>query len=85
MITSEQEYWNERFNEEQRAIQIYYEDVGYAATRPSTVYKTRIFIDGDMWCVLYCDNIQDGVAGFGKSPEKAMNDFDINWKKELTP
>ena len=33
-----------------------------------------------MWCALYGDNLQDGVAGFGRSPEEAMADFDKNWK-----
>jgi hypothetical protein len=36
-----------------------------------------------MWCALYGENIQDGVAGFGKSPSLAMIDFDANWFKEL--
>ncbi len=52
--------------------------------RPSVIHKPKIYIDGDQWCALYGDNLHDGVAGFGDSPEKAMLDFDINWTKEIT-
>ena len=44
--------------------------------RPSAVFKPRLNIDGDKWCALYGDNLQDGVAGFGDSPADAMCDFD---------
>lgn len=50
---------------------------------PSVLYRPRIFIDGDKWCALYGDNLQDGVAGFGDSPAEAMYDFDQNWTKKL--
>lgn len=49
-------------------------------TKPSVLFKPRIFIDGDKWCALYGENIQDGVAGFGDSPEEAMGNFDDEWK-----
>lgn len=45
--------------------------------------KPRMFIDGDKWCALYGDNLQDGVAGFGDSPNEAMIDFDKAWYKKL--
>lgn len=51
--------------------------------RPSYLFRPRLFIDGDLWCCLYGDNLQDGVAGFGKSPELACRDFDDNWNKAL--
>jgi hypothetical protein len=47
------------------------------------ILKPRIFIDGDQWCVLYGQNIQDGVAGFGKSPILAIYDFNNAWRTEL--
>lgn len=55
----------------------------YLQQRPSTIYKPRAFPDGNMWCALYGENIQEGVAGFGKSPALAMQDFDDNWRKEI--
>lgn len=53
--------------------------------RPSVIYKPKLTIDGNKWCALYGDNLQDGVAGFGDSPALAMCDFDDNWHKTLTP
>jgi len=51
--------------------------------RPSYILKPRLFIDGDMWCALYGENLQDGIAGFGKSPELAYQDFDTEWYKRI--
>lgn len=51
------------------------------ATRPSAIYRPAISKDGDKWCALYGDNLQDGVCGFGDTPELAMADFDKNWRK----
>lgn len=50
---------------------------------PSAIYRPRVSIDGNQWCALYGDNLQDGVAGFGDSPATAMWDFDANWSKKL--
>lgn len=45
--------------------------------------KPRIFIDGNMWCVLWGENLQDGIAGFGASPILAVYDFNKAWHKRL--
>lgn len=54
-------------------------------TDPSVLYRPKLSIDGDQWCALYGDNLHDGVAGFGNSPQLAMRAFDIAWTKVLTP
>ena len=51
--------------------------------RPSAVFKPRLSVDGDQWCALYGDNLQDGVAGFGDSPADAMWDFDRAWGAKM--
>jgi len=51
--------------------------------RPSAIFKPRLSIDGNQWCALYGENLQDGVAGFGDSPADAMWDFDKAWTKPL--
>lgn len=51
--------------------------------RPSAIFKPALSIDGDQWCALYGDDLQNGVAGFGKSPDDAMLDFDCNWSAKL--
>ena len=50
---------------------------------PSAIYRPRLSVDGDQWCALYGDDLQSGVAGFGKSPADAMWDFDLNWHAKL--
>ena len=54
-----------------------------AHERPSVMFRPRLSIDGNQWCALYGDNLQDGVAGFGDSPADAMWDFDRNWGTKL--
>ena len=33
------------------------------------------FKDGKGWCVLWGENIQEGICGFGDTPYKAILDF----------
>jgi hypothetical protein len=54
--------------------------VAEAYAAPSAVYRPALKIDGNQWCALYGENLQDGVAGFGDSPEAAMQDFNKSWK-----
>lgn len=51
--------------------------------RPSVVFRPKLCIDGDQWCALYGNDLQHGVAGFGKSPAEAMWDFDKNWHAKI--
>lgn len=51
--------------------------------RPCVLYRPALSIDGNQWCALYGANLQDGIAGFGDSPELAMHDFDRNWSATL--
>jgi len=51
--------------------------------RPFILLRPRVFIDGNQWCALYGDNLQDGVAGFGDSPEYAAWNFDKAWCEKL--
>lgn len=62
-------------------------NIEIAYTRPHAVMRPNLFMDGNQWCAMYGQNIQDGVAGFGDSPVAAMQDFDANWikAKEVTP
>ena len=47
--------------------------------RPFVLLKPRMFPDGNQWCALYGENLQDGVAGFGDTPAKAASDFNVQW------
>lgn len=46
---------------------------------PFLMLRAKLFIDGNQWCALYGDNIQDGVCGFGDTPIQAKYDFDKNF------
>jgi len=58
-------------------------DAAIEARKPHVVMRPRLFLDGNSWCALYGENIQDGVAGYGSSPAKAMAAFDTSWEKEI--
>jgi hypothetical protein len=47
------------------------------------VLKPSITIDGNMWCVLHGENLQDGVAGFGPTPYLAILDFNKAFHRPL--
>lgn len=55
------------------------EEVERERARPFVLLRPRMFPDGNQWCALYGENLQEGVAGFGDTPEKAAVDFDIHW------
>lgn len=48
-------------------------------SRPSYILKPALTVDGNQWCALFGENLQDGIAGFGDTPELAYADFDHNW------
>ena len=58
------------------------QDVLAEQQRPSVLYRPRIYTDQGLWCALYGENIQDGVAGFGETPAAACADFDKNWNSQ---
>lgn len=58
-------------------------EVANSMQRPSVLYRPALSVDGNMWCALYGDDLQAGIAGFGPTPAEAMLDFDANWHKKL--
>lgn len=46
---------------------------------PHVLMRPAIYPDGNAWCCLYGRDLQEGVAGFGDTPEQAAADFDRNW------
>lgn len=47
----------------------------YHATWHS-VLKPKLSKDGNAWCALYGENLQEGVAGFGDTPALALMAFE---------
>lgn len=54
-------------------------------SRPSVMLGLVPEPDGGKWSVLYGSNIQEGICGFGDTPDEAMADFDRAWKEDRTP
>ena len=48
--------------------------------RWALILNLPLMRDGNQFCYLYGANLQEGVAGFGDTPELAMLDFDKNFK-----
>ena len=38
-------------------------------------YDIKLYVDGDQWCALLGENLQEGQAGFGKTPADALNEL----------
>ena len=47
--------------------------------RPSVMLGLKPYLDGDNYCVLLGADIQSGVCGFGRTPDEAMQNFDVAW------
>lgn len=62
-------------------LQAFYmaEDAERERMRPFMLLRPRMFPDGNQWCALYGENLQDGVCAFGDTPAKAATQFDIEW------
>lgn len=50
---------------------------------PHVLMRPKLYLDGDQWCALYGDNLQEGLAGFGDTPAAAMADFNTAWQKPI--
>lgn len=44
--------------------------------------QPKIYKDGNQWCVLYGEDLQSGIAGFGDTPYKAILDWNKQWDKQ---
>jgi hypothetical protein len=54
-------------------------DVEMERCRPFYLLRPKVFPDGNQWCALYGENLQEGVCAFGDTPAKASVQFDIEW------
>ena len=52
--------------------------------RPAVLWKPRVFRDGNQWCALLGNNLQEGICGFGDSPADATYAFDKEWNTPIT-
>ena len=47
-----------------------------------SMLKPKFYIDGNQWCVLLGEDIQNGVCGFGKTLDDAIIDFNRAFHKQ---
>lgn len=85
---TEQDYWHFRNSGEAHNRQFTHESemnrlVQGEELNLVAMLKPKIGIDGNMWFVLYGDNLHDGVAGFGETPYKAILDFNKSFHQPL--
>ena len=51
-------------------------DAAVNRSRWAVVYGLAPFKDGNQWCVLLGENLQEGISGFGATPHAAICAFD---------
>lgn len=56
----------------------YYLALQYEAALMKTL-GCKLSKDGEQWCCLYGKDLQEGIAGFGKTPAEAIS----NWYREF--
>lgn len=79
-MSTEQAVINSQYNAAQEAIQ-----TEWLRQAPHVLMRPSLSIDGNQWCALYGDDLQNGLTGFGASPAEAMDDFNKNWRRKLKP
>jgi hypothetical protein len=52
---------------------------------PHVVLKPDFGRDGNQWFFLFGENLAEGVAGFGDTPELAAAAFDKAWRTQTIP
>ena len=79
------EYWSAQAVEEYKGMLYEQKMQNYTynceRSAPHVIHNTKIFKDGNKYCCLLGDNIQEGICGFGDSPKEACDDFDYIWIK----
>ena len=53
-----------------------FELIAHAFARPCVAFRPKFGVDGDQYFFLLGEDLQSGVAGFGKTPELAAQAFD---------
>lgn len=60
-------------------------DVAAALTAPHVLMRPELSVDGNMYCFLFGRNLQEGVAGFGRTVAEAAAAFDKAWRETPAP
>lgn len=49
-----------------------------------SLLRPSVTLDGNQWCVLYGENLAEGIAGFGDTPYQAVWAFNKEWHRKAT-
>lgn len=80
-------YWSNKLSREQHQQDYEHEArmnllVEQQEYQKFALLKPKVSRDGNQWCVLYGDNLQEGIAGFGDTIYLAI----LDWNKSfVTP
>lgn len=79
MTPEEQYYYNKSSLDVLHADRIYEAQIHNLYTEQEykifSLLKPSLKKDGIQWCILYGENLQDGICGFGDTPYLAILDF----------
>ena len=70
--SSQRQNYETRQHESKMYVLDVAERLAYVSSLRPTIKK-----DGNKWCVLYGENLQEGIAGFGDTPMQAVDDFNF--------
>ena len=57
--------------------------IGKEEFRLFETLKPKICRDGNQWCVLYGEDLQSGICGFGDTPMDAIGNWESQWYKKI--
>jgi hypothetical protein len=85
---NEEHYWIERLNfDANYAQQIHQSQISKAVEAEEmnlfSMLKPKVSIDGNQYCVLYGENLMEGVAGFGDTLMDAIWDFNKSFRTPI--
>jgi len=86
---NEETYWKEKLSREQHQLDYEHQSRMNALVQAEemnlfSLLKPKVGIDGDQHYVLYGDNLQQGVAGFGDTLMLAIYDFNKSFHSAIT-
>ena len=86
-MTEEEENHNQSEQKQMHEVYRHQSDMTYHIAKEEynllQMLKPKIFKDGNQWCVLYGENLQDGIAGFGSTPYKAILAFNSAFNEPI--
>lgn len=78
--SSQKQHHEELLYQERRSLIIEQEEFNLFA-----ILKPKVSIDGNQYCILYGEDLQSGIAGFGDTIYHAILDFNKAFDRPIKP